>query len=139
MAGWRRDRARRYLALDPYDFVHQALADEPARLRAITAEQSTITLVEGQEMRQFGVRLTIRRIMFAVAVAALLLTLGRMWARRAYCLQLLKTLFADAVGVKRDSPRRDEEHPVLPSILPSRSLRLRGEKVGLRSSVDKSM
>ena len=41
-------------------------------------------------MRLFRVRFTIRRIMAAVALVALLLGLGRMWVRRADCLQRAK-------------------------------------------------
>jgi hypothetical protein len=60
-------------------------------------------------MRWPRVRFTIRRIMAAVALVALLLTLGRMWVRRAYCLQQAKWHSVQEAGFRGESRGFEEE------------------------------
>jgi len=54
-------------------------------------------------MRLFRVRFTLRWIMAAVALVALLLGLWRMWVRRAYCLQQAKWHSIQEAGFRGDS------------------------------------
>jgi hypothetical protein len=54
-------------------------------------------------MRPFRVRFTIRRIMTAVALVALLLGLGLMWARQAYCLKRAKWHSVQEDGFRSES------------------------------------
>ena len=54
-------------------------------------------------MRWPRVRFTIWRTMVAVALVALLLTLGRMWVRRAYCLQRAKWHSVQEGGFRGES------------------------------------
>jgi hypothetical protein len=54
-------------------------------------------------MRLLRVRFTIRRMMAAVALAALLLGFWRMWARRAYCLERAKWHSTQEAGFRGES------------------------------------
>ena len=60
-------------------------------------------------MRLFRVRFTIRRIMAAVVLVAVLLTLGRMWVRRAYCLQQAKWHSVQEAGFRSESDGFEHE------------------------------
>jgi hypothetical protein len=60
-------------------------------------------------MRRFRVRFTIRQIMLAVALVALLLCVGRMWVRRAYCLQRAKWHSIQEGGFRGESDGFVEE------------------------------
>src|SRR5262245_8962453 len=60
-------------------------------------------------MRPFHVRFTIRRIMVAVALVALLLGLWRMWTRRAYCLQRAKWYSVQEAGFRGESDGFEQE------------------------------
>ena len=54
-------------------------------------------------MRLFRARFTIRRMMIAVALVAMLLGLWRMWVRRAYCLQQAKWHSVQEAGFRGES------------------------------------
>ncbi len=60
-------------------------------------------------MRLFRAQFTIRQIMAAVALVALLLCLGRMVVRRAYCLQRAKWHSIQEGGFRSESHGFEEE------------------------------